>query len=560
MSQGWKKAFERLFWKNRPSTDTPLNASDMNHIESGIDALDDRIVQLDVLKADAQAVNGMVADISVNDADGVITVTYKNGSTKTYDTNLEKIATNFTYDYSTQRLVLTLSDGSKQYVDMSALVTQYEFEDSTTIAFSVDLTGKVSASVKDGSITDEMLETQYLAQIKTESAKAQSASEQAQSSETASDYNAKLSQSYAIGGSGIRDGENTDNSKYYCAQAKTISESLAKGYVTGVKGNEEKIYRRGDVNLTCDNIGALAIDGDSQDVTTTFTSNDSLNELDSTPPELVVSGESHKSLFSKISTAIKNVRWLLSKIGTTDISSIGDGSITSALSELNANKQDASTAITTSNISTQSVNSAKTANIATNATTANTLKAGGTDTAMTFNYKAATTNPTYLWGTHLGVANQYVYTPTTVVTAGNGVRSTDGTYYKVTAIQTFKDTDNALITGSKGNYIFGISSFSDKRLKTNIQDSKVSGLDIINSIHMHSFDFTDDKYGKSKDIGYVAQELKEIVPECVVNVPQDKDEFGFDSLYQVNDTPLIKYLVKAVQELTEELKELKNCK
>lgn len=558
MSQGWKKVFQRINWRNRPNTATPLNATNMNVGDAAMDTMDDRIIQLDTLKADMQVVNGMVSDISVNDADGVITVTYKNGSTKTYDTNLEKIATNFTYDYLTQRLVLTLSDGTIQYVDMSALITQYEFADSTTIAFSVDSTGKVSASVKDGSITDEMLETQYLAQIKTESAKAQSASEQAQSSETASDYNAKLSQSYAIGNSQIRDNEDTDNAKYYCTQAKAISESLAKGYVTGVKGNEEETYRRGDVNLTCDNIGALAIDGDSQDVITTFTSNDSLDELDSTPPELVVSGETHKSLFSKISTIIKNVRWLLSKIGTTDISSIGDGSITSALSSLNANKQDASTAITTSNISTQSVNSAKTANSATNATTANTLKANGTDVAMTFNYKTSSTNPTYIWGTHLGAGNQYVYTPTTIVTAGNGVRSTDGTYYKVSAVQTFKDTDNALITGSKGNYIFGISSFSDKRLKTNIQDSKVSGLDIINSIHMHSFDFTDDKYGKSKNIGYIAQELKEIVPECVVNVPQDKDEFGFDSLYQVNDTPLIKYLVKAVQELSNEIKELKN--
>ncbi len=565
MSQGWKKVFQRINWRNRPNTATPLNATNMNVGDAAMDTMDDRIIQLDTLKADMQVVNGMVADISVNDADGVITVTYKNGSTKTYDTNLEKIAVNFEYDYENQRLVLTLSDGTIQYVDMSALITQYEFEDSTTIAFSVDLTGKVSASVKNGSITDEMLETQYLAQIKTESAKAQSASEQAQSSETASDYNAKLSQSYAIGNSQIRENEDTDNAKYYCTQAKAISESLAKGYVTGVKGNEEETYRRGDVNLTCDNIGALAIDGDSQDVITTFTSNDSLNELDSTPPELVVSGETHKSLFSKISTIIKNVRWLLSKIGTTDISSIGDGSITSALSSLNANKQDANTAITTKNISLQSVNyansanSAQTANSTNSATVANSLKANGTDTAMTFNYKASA-NPTYIWGTHLGVANQYVYTPTTVVTAGNGVRSADGTYYKVSAIQTFKDTDNALLTGSKGNYIFGISSFSDKKLKTDISDSDVDALNLINQIKMRKFDFIDDKFGQHKDIGYVAQELKEIVPEAVVLVPQDKKSCGYDKLYQVVDTALIPYLVKAVQELSNEIKELKNCK
>ena len=515
MSQGWKKAFERLFWKNRPSTDTPLNASDMNHIESGIDALDDRIVQLDVLKADAQVVNGMVADISVNDADGVITVTYKNGSTKTYDTNLEKIATNFTYDYLTQRLVLTLSDGSKQYVDMSALITQYEFKDSTTIAFSVDSTGKISASVKNGSITDAMLETGYLAKITAQATKAESMANSATTSSNSAYDNAKLSQSYAIGGAGVRDGEDTDNSKYYSEQAsksatasansastastkaseaassassasasatksatsesnasksassaaesmstastkaseaaqsataaansastatskaaaastsasnaatseanakkyyeqaKAISESfsgalrpmgtvtfanlpsvssasagdmynisdefvttsdfvegagitepagsnvykteagkwdvLAGSPVTGVKGANETTFRRGNVNITCANIGALATDGNSQDNTVTFTSNDSTTG-DSTAPALLTSGETHASIFSKVSTIFKNVRWLLSKMGTTDISTIGDGTVTGALSTLNSNiyKQIISTAL-----------------------------------------------------------------------------------------------------------------------------------------------------------------------------------------------------------------------
>lgn len=510
MSQGWKKAFERLFWKNRPSTDTPLNATDMNHIESGIDALDDRIVQLDVLKADAQVVNGMVADITLNDADGVITVTYKNGSTKTYDTNLEKIATNFTYDYSTQRLVLTLSDGSKQYVDMSALITQYEFKDSTTIAFSVDSTGKISASIKNGSITDAMLETGYLAKITAQATKAESMANSATTSSNSAYDNAKLSQSYAIGGAGVRDGEDTDNSKYYSEQAsksasasansastasakaseaasnassasasatksatsesnasksassaatsestagtkaneaaqsaiaagnsastatskasaastsatnaatseanakkyyeqaKAISESfsgalrpmgtvtfanlpvvssasagdmynisdefvttsdfvegsgitepagsnvykteagkwdvLAGSPVTGVKGEKEKVFGKGNVNITCASIGALPTDGDSQDNTITFTSNDSLAG-DSTAPALLTSGETHALIFSKVSTLFKNVRWLLSKMGTMDISSLGDGTVTDALSTLNSNIKDIS--------------------------------------------------------------------------------------------------------------------------------------------------------------------------------------------------------------------------
>lgn len=229
MSQGWSKIFNRINWLNRPSTNTPLNATNLNAGDSAIDKLDDRIITLDTVKADMQVVNGMVADVLLNESNGVITITYKNGSTKTYDTNLEKIATNFTYDYSTQRLVLTLSDGSKQYVDMSALITQYEFKDSTTIAFSVDSTGKISASVKNGSITDSMLETGYLANITAQATKAESMANSATTSSNSAYDNAKLSQSYAIGGSGVRDGEDTDNAKYYCEHANALTIGKANG-------------------------------------------------------------------------------------------------------------------------------------------------------------------------------------------------------------------------------------------------------------------------------------------------------------------------------------------
>ena len=229
MSQGWSKIFNRINWLNRPSTNTPLNATNLNAGDSAIDKLDDRIITLDTVKADMQVVNGMVSDVSLNESNGVITVTYKNGSTKTYDTNLEKIATNFTYDYSTQRLVLTLSDGSKQYVDMSALITQYEFKDSTTIAFSVDKTGKISASIKNGSITDAMLETGYLANITAQATKAESMANSATTSSNSAYDNAKLSQSYAIGGSGVRDGEDTDNAKYYCEHANALTIGKANG-------------------------------------------------------------------------------------------------------------------------------------------------------------------------------------------------------------------------------------------------------------------------------------------------------------------------------------------
>lgn len=507
MSQGWSKIFNRINWLNRPSTNTPLNATNLNAGDSAIDKLDDRIITLDTVKADMQVVNDMVADVSLNSNTGVITVTYKNGSHVDYDTNLEKIAVNFSYDYVNQRLVLTLTDGSKQYVDMSALITQYEFEDSATIAISInDKTGAVSAFIKNGSITDAMLETGYLAKITEQAAKATNMANSATTSSNSAYDNAKLSQSYAIGGSGVRDGENTDNAKYYSEQAsksatasansastastkaseaassassssasatksatsesnasksassaatsmstastkaseaaqsatsagnsastatskaaaastsasnaatseanakkyyeqaKAISESfsgalrpmgtvtfanlpsvlsasagdmynisdefvttsdfvegightepagsnvyktesgkwdvLAGSPVTGVKGEKDKVFGRGNVNITCASIGALPADGNSQDNTVTFTSNDSTTG-DSTAPALLTSGETHASILSKVSTVFKNVRWLLSKMGTTDISTLGDGTVTGALSTLSLTK------------------------------------------------------------------------------------------------------------------------------------------------------------------------------------------------------------------------------
>ena len=78
---------------------------------------------------------------------------------------------------------------------------------------------------------------------------------------------------------------------------------------------------------------------DTESCITTFVSDDSLTGS-STAPAVITSGETHKSLFNKLSTAVKNVRWLLSKMGTTDISAIGNGTVTGALSTLNLNKQD----------------------------------------------------------------------------------------------------------------------------------------------------------------------------------------------------------------------------
>lgn len=214
-----EKAFKNFFqWRNQPATDTPLGARLLNMINNIINLIDDRVVAMDTNKLSVDVANGLVKDVSLNEKTGVITITKLNGSTVTIDTKLEKIAVNIGWDANSQKLILYLDDGTEMKLDLSTLITQYEFVDTDTIAFSLGADGKVFANVKNGSITEEKLRPNYLADIKVESAKATAQADRAAEQ-------ALMSQSYAVGNSGIRNNENEDNSKYYAEQAKNYAES-----------------------------------------------------------------------------------------------------------------------------------------------------------------------------------------------------------------------------------------------------------------------------------------------------------------------------------------------
>lgn len=109
-------------------------------------------------KADKTAIAPMLADMTIDD-NGVITITRQNGTTKSWDTALEKIAVNFDFDKETQKLMLTLEDGTTKEVDLSAFVKPNEFVDSATIDFTAGADGTVTAMIRAGSVTDEMLDS-----------------------------------------------------------------------------------------------------------------------------------------------------------------------------------------------------------------------------------------------------------------------------------------------------------------------------------------------------------------------------------------------------------------
>lgn len=226
-----QKVHSNIDWENYPSINTPINEQNLNKMDKSVDEIDDRVIALDTTKFNLSDAQTLINGLSFNYNTGVITITYYNGSTATINTGLAQVAVNFDFDRETQILYIIKADGSRQPVDLSTFITDYEFIDSDTVAFSADTSGKVTAIVKEGSIKEEHLRPDYLADIKVEVAKAEQSAVQSATSASESADSATLSKSWAVGGTGQRDGEDTNNSKYWSEQSQKSAE-LSETYVT----------------------------------------------------------------------------------------------------------------------------------------------------------------------------------------------------------------------------------------------------------------------------------------------------------------------------------------
>lgn len=330
------KVYTRINWEDYPSENTDLDAYNLNQMDSAIDALDNRIISQDALKVDKSAINGNIADWTMDETTGVITITKYNGEKIIFDLNIEKIPVGFSMS-DDGIITMTTEDGTQFTADIGSMIPVLTFEDSATIAVSVTGTGKnktYSFSIKTGSVTDAMLQPNYLADIRVESA---NASAYAQSA------NAKsvLAESYAIGGTGTREGEDTDNAKYYMEQAKQQTGGIPTkvselendaGYITKDVDNLTNYYDKITTDQKLANIDLtdyLKKTGDASNTTVTFTE----------PTELAqpTTGEKLSGIIGKVSLAIKNIKTLISLIGNTDISSIGNGTVTGAISDVTGN-------------------------------------------------------------------------------------------------------------------------------------------------------------------------------------------------------------------------------
>ena len=249
-----QKTYSRINWQNYPSEETALSASNLNRTDYAINEIDDRVINLDTQKLDASDALTLVRSVQLNNQTGVLTVTYKNGVSTTYQTVLNQVAVNFTYNATYQRLEITESDGTVKYVSLSDFITQYEFVATSTIAPTVDADGKVSFNVLDGSIGDEKLRTDYLADIRVSEANAAQ-------SESDAEAHQFQSEAWAVGQRDGTDVETTDecyqnNSKYYAEVAGTLKSDMET-----IKTEADTVLEQATARLTGLNFMMNYVDG-----------------------------------------------------------------------------------------------------------------------------------------------------------------------------------------------------------------------------------------------------------------------------------------------------------
>lgn len=221
-----QKAYNRIVWHNKPDTRSPINESNLNRMDIGLDTVDDRVITLDTTKANQTDLLTCVASITFNQSTGILTITLQNGTSTTIDTGLSKLAVNFDYDDDPtsphyEQLILEMKDGTYKYIDLSALINQFEFDNTSTVVFSVDAqTGHISAIVPDGSITESKLQPNFLADCRTEKTQAQAARAGAETAESNAEGFTEDAEAWAngeINGEPVPDTHPAyhNNAKYY---------------------------------------------------------------------------------------------------------------------------------------------------------------------------------------------------------------------------------------------------------------------------------------------------------------------------------------------------------
>ena len=124
-------------------------------------------------------------------------------------------------------------------------------------------------------------------------------------------------------------------------------------------------------------------------------------------------------------------------------------------------------------------------------------------------------------------------------------------------------TNNVLIADTNANVVqvsnlvatHSITNYSDRRIKTDIAPTQLEAVEILRDLKCYEFKRTDIAENNYTPIGFIAQEVQDILPYHVEETaaPHCKE---FDTLLSIRTTDFVPLLVKAVQELSDKVIDL----
>lgn len=256
-----KYIYKMINWLNKSeSLTTPLGKHNLNHMDSAIyniaENLDVVYTEMDSGKFNKSDADKVIVGMPTwNPTTGLLTFKFYDGTTFQVDFNVEKIPVAFSMN-SAGVITMTTSDGTKWTADIGDVIPTYTYVDSDTIAFSDTKNGnnghRVSAQIKKNSIKGEHLQPDYLADVTTQANRA------AASAQLADDYaenaanDALLAQSYSVGGSGIREGEDTDSAKFYKEEAEKAAKA-AESFLDGMQDEQAQVTVDSELSSTSEN-------------------------------------------------------------------------------------------------------------------------------------------------------------------------------------------------------------------------------------------------------------------------------------------------------------------
>lgn len=294
--------------------------------------LSDRYTKTEADAKITEETNSLVANVTINTDTGVITVTKKDGTSQSVDTALEKVPATFEFVEDTANdkyyLKITNVDGSTSQTEVTNLMNQFTFTSGDIVTFSQSTNGTtttITASIKAGSIGFNELKSEVKAYIDTKAADTSADKEivlaaktevlnasQSVTANTTIVLNAKddataqanKSKSYAVGGTGTREGEDTDNAQYYSNQANLRANDAHNSAVAAeIAKNQAQEIVGGDY---------LAKTGDGSNLTATFTETASRTNI--------ATGEKLSVIFGKIKKFFTDLKTVAFTGSYTDLS------------------------------------------------------------------------------------------------------------------------------------------------------------------------------------------------------------------------------------------------